>query len=61
MTTETKENKPKVEKPEKPKKSSAGKGDSRRPLSVPYDEWCKRWELAFGHKGKLGKRTNKQA
>ena len=27
-----------------------GKGDSPRPLSVPRDEFDRRWDLVFGHK-----------
>lgn len=25
----------------------AGKGDKQRPLSIPHEEWCKRWDDVF--------------
>tara|TARA_R110000772_G_scaffold180938_1_gene292214 strand:+ start:95 stop:271 length:177 start_codon:yes stop_codon:yes gene_type:complete len=31
-------------------KSSAGKGDSPRPIGISYDEWEKKYEKIFGKK-----------
>ena len=42
--------KPEVKKPEKVKKSEAGKGDLPRPLSIPWEEYSKKWDIIFGRK-----------
>lgn len=32
-----------------------GKGDKRRPMQVPYEQYAKNWEAAFGKKSKRKK------
>lgn len=32
------------------RKHSAGKGDKKRPLSVPYEIFAENWDRAFGKK-----------
>jgi len=38
---------------------SSGKGDSRRPKSISYDEWSKRYEDVFKKKESV-KKTDKK-